>query len=93
MTLTQNYKFAKFGPKTKSFSNFYEISHSQQIEHAKTFQCLEHSRDYWLRMIIDSEWLKLEKVIKTWDYAAGSCQRRMQGDATAASAAPRNGSN
>ena len=34
MTLIQNYKFAKFGPKTEIFSNFYEIWHSQQIEHA-----------------------------------------------------------
>ena len=32
--LDQNYKFAKFGPKTEVFSNFYEIWHSQQIEHA-----------------------------------------------------------
>ena len=53
MTLTQNYKFEKFGPKTEIFSNFYEIWHSQQIEHEyNTRQCLEHSRDYWLRMII-----------------------------------------
>ena len=47
MTLTQNYKFAKFGPKTQIFSNLYKISHSQQIEHA-TYeynfrQCLERS--------------------------------------------------
>ena len=53
MTLTQNYKFEKFGPKTEIFSNFYEIWYSQQIEHEyNTRQCLEHSRDYWLRMII-----------------------------------------
>ena len=32
--LDQNYKFAIFGPKTEVFSNFYEIWHSQQIEHA-----------------------------------------------------------
>ena len=59
MTLTQNYKFAKFGPKTEMCSNFYEIWHSQQIEHANyeynTHQCLECSRYYWLRIIIDSE--------------------------------------
>ena len=34
MTLTQNYKFAKFGPKTEMCSTFYEIWRSQQIEHA-----------------------------------------------------------
>ena len=28
--LDQNYKFAKFGPKTEVFSKFYEIWHSQQ---------------------------------------------------------------
>ena len=59
MTLTQNYKFAKFGPKTEILSNCYDIWHSQQIEHANyeynTRQCLERSRDYWLRMIIGSE--------------------------------------
>ena len=59
MTLTQNYKFAKFGPKTERCSNFYEIWHSEQIEHANykynTRQCLEGLRDYWLRMIIGSE--------------------------------------
>ena len=57
--LDQNYKFAKFGPKTEIFSNFYEIWHSQQIEHANyeynTRQCLKCSRDYWLRMFIGSE--------------------------------------
>ena len=56
MALTQNYKFAKSGPKTEIVSNFYEIWHSQQIEQANyeynTRQCLERSRDYWLRMII-----------------------------------------
>ena len=60
MTLTQNYKYAKFGLKTEICSNFYEIWHSQQIEHATTYehntrQCLERSRDYWFRMIIGSE--------------------------------------
>ena len=54
MTLIQNYKFAKFGPKTDILSNFCEIWHSQQIEHAyyeyNTRQCLEYSRDYWLRI-------------------------------------------
>ena len=44
------YKFAKFGPKTEIFSNFYEIWHSQQMEHANyecnTHQCLERSHDY-----------------------------------------------
>ena len=58
MTLTQNYNFAKLGPKTEIFSNSYEIWQPQQIEHASyeynTHQCLERSRDYWLRMIIGS---------------------------------------
>ena len=60
MTLTNN-KFAKFGPETEIFSNFYEIWHSQQIERANyeynTRHCLDRSRDYWLRIIIGSEWL------------------------------------
>ena len=34
MTLIQNYKFAKFGLITEMCFNFYEIWHSQQIEHA-----------------------------------------------------------
>ena len=34
MSLTQNYKFAKFGVKTEIFTKFYEIWHSQQIKHA-----------------------------------------------------------
>ena len=50
MTLTQNYKFAKFGPETEILSNFYDIWHSQQIELANyeynTRQCLERSRNY-----------------------------------------------
>ena len=34
-TLTRNQKFAKFGPKTEMYSNFYEIWHleSEQIKH------------------------------------------------------------
>ena len=56
----QNYKFAKFGRKTEIFFNFYEIWHSQQIDNANyeydTLQYLEHSRSYWLRMIVGSEW-------------------------------------
>ena len=55
MSFTQNYKFGKFGLKTRIFTKFYEIWHSQQIEHANheynTRQCLERSRDYWLKMI------------------------------------------
>ena len=33
ITLTQNYKFAKFGPKTEMCSNFYKIGHLEQVEH------------------------------------------------------------
>ena len=55
MTLTQNYKFAKFGPKTEICSDFYKIWHSQQIEHAYLCQCLECSHDNRLRVIIGSE--------------------------------------
>ena len=55
----RNYKFAKFDPKTEIFFNFYEIWHSQQIEHGNyeynTRKCLEHSCDHWLRMIVGSE--------------------------------------
>ena len=51
----------KFGPNTEICSNFYEIWHSQQIEHANyeynRRQCLERSRHYWHRLIIGSEWL------------------------------------
>ena len=61
MTLTQNYTCAKFDPKAKIFSNFPEIWHKWKIEHANyeynTRHYLEHSRDYWLTMIIGSEWL------------------------------------
>ena len=59
MTLTHNYKFAKFGPKIEIFSNLYEIWHSQQVENANyednIRQGLERSHDCWLRMIIGSE--------------------------------------
>ena len=34
MTLTQNYKYAKFGLKTEMCSNVYDIWHLVQIEHA-----------------------------------------------------------
>ena len=34
MTLTQNYKFVKFGPKTEMCYNFHEIWNLEQIEHA-----------------------------------------------------------
>ena len=34
MTLTQNYKFVTFDPKTEMSFIFYEIWHSKQIEHA-----------------------------------------------------------
>ena len=34
MTLTHNYKFAKFGPKTEMYSNFCEIWHLDQIGYA-----------------------------------------------------------
>ena len=43
MTLTQNYKFEKFDPKTEMCSNFYEIWHLEQIEHAN----YEHSTWNW----------------------------------------------
>ena len=63
MNLDQNYEFAKFSPKTEMWSNFYEIWHSQQIENANyqynIRQCLECSRDYWLRTIIGSEEYRL----------------------------------
>ena len=51
----------KFDPSTEIYSNIYDIWHSRQIEHANneyhTRQCLERSRDYWLKIIIVSEWL------------------------------------
>ena len=60
MTLTQNCKFEKFGPKIELFSKFYDAWHSQQIEHYEynIRQCLERLRDYWLRMIVGCKiWL------------------------------------
>ena len=46
ITLTQNYKYAKFSLETEICSDFYEICHSQQIKHANyeynTRKCLEH---------------------------------------------------
>ena len=51
----------RFGLKIAMCSNFYEIWHLVKFEHASyeynTRHCLEHSRGYWLRMIIGSEWL------------------------------------
>ena len=59
MILTQNQRFGKFGPNAETCSDFYEVWHSQKIEHAnhdyKTRQCLECTCDYWLRMIIGSD--------------------------------------
>ena len=50
MILSQNYRFWQIGPNTEICSDFYEIWHSQQIEHANyeynTHQCLKRSRDY-----------------------------------------------
>ena len=68
MTLTRNYKFAKFYPKPEIFSNFYEIWHLQQIEHANyvynTRQSLKRSRDYRLRMIIGCKiWLTVKTLL------------------------------
>ena len=34
MTLTKNYKFAKFGPKSERCYNFYEKWHREKMEHA-----------------------------------------------------------
>ena len=46
----------KFCPNTDIFPEFYEICHSQQMEHANykynTSHGLKRLRDYWLRMII-----------------------------------------
>ena len=57
----------KFGPNTEICYDFYEIWHYQQIEYANyeynTRQCLERSRDYWLRMIIGC---KIRLTVRTW---------------------------
>ena len=49
----------KFSPSTESFPYFFESWHLQQIEHAYyeyyTSQCLAHSYDYRLRMIVGSK--------------------------------------
>ena len=42
--MTENKKFAKFGPKTEMYSNFYEIWHLEQIEHGG----YEYSTWNWL---------------------------------------------
>ena len=46
MTLTKNYKFAKFGPKSERCDNFYEIWDFEPMEHAT----YEHSTwNWWYR--------------------------------------------
>ena len=52
MTLTQNYKFAKFGSKTDMCSNFYEIRPLEQIKHAN-YECSIWNGWSWPK-IIDS---------------------------------------
>ena len=42
MTLTQNYKFAKFVPKTEMCFNFYEIWHLEQIKHVQKNPCIKN---------------------------------------------------
>ena len=58
---------AKFCPSTEIGSDFYEMWHSQQMEHANyeytTRICLERWRDYWLRMIIGC---KIRLSFWTW---------------------------
>ena len=72
MILSQNYRFWQIGPNTEICSDFYEIWHSQQLQHANyeynARQCLERSRDYWLKMLIGSEWLgcKIWLAVRTW---------------------------
>ena len=34
MNLTQNYKFVKFGPKSETYSSFYQIWLLEQMERA-----------------------------------------------------------
>ena len=56
MILTQNYRFGQIMSSTEICTNFYEILHSQQIEHANyeynTRHDLERSNNYWIGMII-----------------------------------------
>ena len=54
MTLIKNYKFAKFGPKIEMCSNFYEICHLEQIEHAN----YEYSAWNW------GSWPKVKNLAK-----------------------------
>ena len=53
MILTRKYRLRQIGPNTEIYFDCYEIWHSQQIERANyeynTRQCLERSRDYWLK--------------------------------------------
>ena len=57
----------KFGPNTEICPDFYEIWHPQQMEHAyydyNTRQCLKHSHDYRLRMIVGSEHGTIIRII------------------------------
>ena len=57
----------KFGPNTEICPDFYEIWHSQQMEHAyyeyNTRQCLKHSHGYRLRMIVGSEHGTIIRII------------------------------
>ena len=60
MTLTENQKFAKFCPKTKISSNFYEIWHLEQIEHAdykeNYFELMVSTQDYRFGQIWSQDW-------------------------------------
>ena len=64
MTLTQNYKFAKFCPKSEMCSSFDEIWHLEQMERAN----YEYSTWYWWYWpkFIDSS--KLVPKIKMCSY-------------------------
>ena len=65
--LTQIIDSSKFGPNNEICSDFYEIWHSQQIEHAyyeyNTSQCLDRSHYYRFRKIIGSEYGTIIRTI------------------------------
>ena len=69
MTLTQNYKFAKFGLKTEMCSNFYEIWHLEQIEHANyeysTWNWWSRPKNYRVRQIWSQSW-NVRSVYEFW---------------------------
>ena len=66
MTLTQNNKFAKFGPKTEMRSNIYTIWHLEQIEHANyELELMILAQNYRFGQIWSQNW-NMRNVYEFW---------------------------